>query len=303
MAKLNPAQQEQLVNIGAYLKSVRENQGKDVDEVANQIFIRPAIVRAIETADWESLPEPVFVQGFIRRYGDYLGLDGKELSQQFESTPVSVLPDPKLASQGVEGVVNKQDRYRLKVLSAGETAGQNLPSQGEASSLKWGLLVAAIAILAGGGLWFFSRRMPQTALPDSSPSPTAAETGSAESGASEVPGEAATPETDAPAAEATDSGPVAESAPTGAPITFQVNLAGDSWMRVIVDGEEVYEGILTEGATETWQAERELTVRAGNSGAVLYSFNGGDELPLGAPGAVSGLTLTPETDPQALPPQ
>ncbi|MEM1311752.1 MAG: helix-turn-helix transcriptional regulator, partial [Cyanobacteria bacterium P01_H01_bin.153] len=81
---MNLAQQEQLNSVGAYLRDLRKEKGTTIDEVANQIFIRPALVEAIETGDWESLPEPVFVQGFIRRYADYLGLNGKEVASQFE---------------------------------------------------------------------------------------------------------------------------------------------------------------------------------------------------------------------------
>lgn len=71
-------------------------------------------------------------------------------------------------------------------------------------------------------------------------------------------------------------------------------------MRVSVDGEVAYEGILPAGSEESWTAAEELAVTAGNSGGVLFSVNGSDEQPLGEPGQVSNLVLTPDSDLDAL---
>jgi cytoskeletal protein RodZ len=302
---VNPAQQEQLANIGAYLQGVRAEKGLAIDEVANQIFIRPALVKAIETGDWESLPEPVFVQGFIRRYAEYLGLDGREISSRFEPTPVSVLPDPELANKGaVEGVVNQHDKHGLKVLAkADPTQNGGPPAPGQSSRPGlWLVGLLALAAVIGLILWLTGQNRPQRATTPDTPSASApTETpDTAAPSTNTVPEEEAVPSEVESADAATES---ATDAGEAAPITFEVSLEGDAWMRVIVDGEEVYEGILTAGTEESWTAENELRITSGNSGAVLYSFNGSDEARLGDPGAVSNLTLTPDTDPDSLAPQ
>lgn len=293
---MNPTQQEQLINIGAYLRDLRKEKGADVDEVANQIFIRPALVKAIETGDWESLPEPVFVQGFIRRYADYLGLDGQEIAQQFEPTPVAVLPDPTLASSGtVEGVVKQQDKHGLKVLSKVEPSHQNgslASSKARGSTKNW--LVGLIALAALGGLvaWLTTRNTPRPA--NSVDNTPVEEEAIAETPSTPASEEAVEPITESPT-------PVAEAPPNDAPVTLSLDIEEDAWMRVTVDDEVAYEGILAAGTQETWTAQNEISITAGNSGGVLYSFNGGEKRPLGAPGAVSNLTLTPDTDPTSLP--
>jgi len=278
-----------------------------IDEVANQIFIRPALVKAIESGDWETLPEPVFVQGFLRRYAEFLGLDGREISKQFEPTPVSVLPDPQLAANGgVDGIINKQVKHGLKVLSKAEVSsnGSASPlSQAESSGnwRGWLLALLAIAAIIAGGVWAGTRNAPQpgNAIEESDDPALTTDPEPTTSPSSEV-------EVTSPAAEESaeaPSEPATTVDPNAAPITFEVNLEGDAWMRVTADGEEVYEGTLTSGTQQAWTAQQELTVTAGNSGAVLYSFNGSEQAPLGEPGAVRNLTLTPDTDPQALPSQ
>lgn len=303
---MNPTQQEQLINIGAYLRDVRQEKGKQIDEVANQIFIRPALVRAIEAGDWESLPEPVFVQGFIRRYADYLGLNGRELSQKFEPTPVSVLPNPELANNGsVEGIVDPQDKHGLKVLSKAEPAqnGTTLaPSKAPSRSGNWIIAGVAIAALIGLIAWLTTRNTPQQAT-----TPVAPEVAESPEASPETPApegtESASPETETTPPETTEAPESAVSETTAtsdAPITFAVDIEDDAWMRVTADGEKVYEGILTAGTQQSWTADSELRITAGNSGSVMYSFNGSEEQPMGAPGAVANLTLTPETNPESL---
>lgn len=289
---MNPAQQEQLVNVGAYLRDLRNEQGTTIDEVANQIFIRPALVAAIEKGDWESLPEPVFVQGFIRRYADYLGLDGQEVARQFEPTPVAVLPDPVLASSGnVEGVVKQQDKHGLKVLSKAEsTPSSSTLAPPSKAAPKWNWILGLVGLAAVVGLiaWLTTRNTPQPSTAASDPDVEASDESASV--------------TDLPDNEATSEAPGAIESPATSTdgLTFAVNLESDAWMRVTVDGEVAYEGTLPAGSEETWTGEDEITITAGNSGGVLFSFNGSEEQPLGAPGAVRNLTLTPDTELESL---
>jgi hypothetical protein len=288
---MNPAQQEQLLSIGAYLQSIREEHGKTVDDVASQIFIRPALVKAIEKGDWESLPEPIFVQGFIRRYADFLGLDGMAISKQFEPTLVSNVPNFALSHPDTRPssatLLGAQDSPGIQVLTKvdsstrGNGHGKTQGGTGSWWLLGWLALIPLIGLL----VWAATRdthRPPAIADAPTTPAPKAPES------VSELP---------VPAPIAPPEEPVQSTEPEtpAAPITFKVNLDGDSWMRVTVDGEEVYEGILAAGTEQSWTAQNELRVTAGNAGAVKYSFNGGAVTPLGKPGAVSNLTLTPDT--------
>jgi cytoskeleton protein RodZ len=277
VSKLTTEQQEQLSSLGLYLQSVRKEQGRTVDDVATQIFIRPALLQALEAGNGEELPEPVFIQGFIRRYGDALGLDGQEISRQFEPTPVSVLPDPAAAQGGMDGVVSKQTQHKLKVVAPAEPRRS---SQGTAYSGA-GLFVGGLVLLAiaGGGLWALlgqggDRPSLNLARPDDAP-------------------ESVEPETDTAADEAEPAPAATEPEPV-APVTVAVSLTGDSWLQVTADGEEVYEGILTSGSEETWTAETELVISSGNAGAVQLSYNGTDQVPMGEPGTVEERTFTPD---------
>jgi cytoskeletal protein RodZ len=77
-----PEQLEQLQEIGRQLQQCRQQQSLTLEKLAVKTYIRHSILEAMEKADTKSLPEPVYIQGFLRRYGDALGLNGEALAQQ-----------------------------------------------------------------------------------------------------------------------------------------------------------------------------------------------------------------------------
>ncbi|MEH1943339.1 MAG: helix-turn-helix domain-containing protein [Nostoc sp.] len=88
MTLLNQAQVEQLKEITTQLRQVRQEKSIRIEEIASQTLIRAGVLQALEEERFEELPEPIFVQGFIRRYGDALGLDGNALSHTLMSNVV-----------------------------------------------------------------------------------------------------------------------------------------------------------------------------------------------------------------------
>ncbi|MEM6350805.1 MAG: RodZ domain-containing protein [Cyanobacteria bacterium P01_D01_bin.14] len=87
-----PEFHEQLLALGEMLRQARLAQGRSIQDVAHATLIRQQLLLAIESGDVSELPEPVYVRGLLRRYGDALGLDGETLSSQYFSRPVSRKP-------------------------------------------------------------------------------------------------------------------------------------------------------------------------------------------------------------------
>ncbi|MGG6265120.1 RodZ domain-containing protein [Leptolyngbya sp. AN03gr2] len=103
----NSAQKEQLKSIGARLGEERQKKSISLEEIAAKTYIPQRLLSAIEDANLDRLPEPVFVQGFIRRYADAIGLDGTAMSKEFTvdlsplpastaATLISSTPEPPL---------------------------------------------------------------------------------------------------------------------------------------------------------------------------------------------------------------
>ncbi|MGI0489668.1 RodZ domain-containing protein [Pantanalinema rosaneae CENA516] len=88
MKELDLVQVTQLKRIAEQLLETRQQKSISLDAVATATYIPQRLLQALEAEQFERLPEPVYVQGFIRRYADYLGLDGRALSQTFELNPI-----------------------------------------------------------------------------------------------------------------------------------------------------------------------------------------------------------------------
>jgi cytoskeletal protein RodZ len=108
---LNEAQVEQLKEITTRLRQVRQEKSIRIEEIASQTMLRVGILQALEEDRFEELPEPIFLQGFIRRYGDALGLDGNALSYSLITNVVC--KDSKNAHHSD----NKQNTYIPLVLT------------------------------------------------------------------------------------------------------------------------------------------------------------------------------------------
>lgn len=69
------------VELGSVLRAEREKRGLSLDSVAEHLKISARILRALEEGDESALPHTVYVRGFVRSYGNYLGLDSEELHE------------------------------------------------------------------------------------------------------------------------------------------------------------------------------------------------------------------------------
>ena len=61
-----------LCRIGQFLKETREGRGLTLEEVSEALFIRKRVISAIEAGDWDNLPHPVYVKGYVTQYVAFL---------------------------------------------------------------------------------------------------------------------------------------------------------------------------------------------------------------------------------------
>jgi cytoskeletal protein RodZ len=80
---LNEAQARQLKEISTHLRQVRQEKSISIEEIAAQTLIRLAFLQALDECEFAELPESVYVQGFIHRYADALGLDGATIANSW----------------------------------------------------------------------------------------------------------------------------------------------------------------------------------------------------------------------------
>ena len=72
-------------SFGYYLQSIRLEKNITLDTIAEETRIAMSNLTAIEKEDVESLPDPVFVKGFLRSYAQAIGADGDEAVKLYEA--------------------------------------------------------------------------------------------------------------------------------------------------------------------------------------------------------------------------
>lgn len=294
MNQQDSAQVTRLRAIGAQLAQERQAQALSIEEISTRTYISPRLLRAIEAGELRLLPEPVFVQGFIRRYADLLGLDGLALSKSFPissvydtPTPASIqpisrpTPDPisDLPPEPIaEAAPPPPPLPPTNPVREGRSRPQAPVSQGRRSYLPFvigGLALVGLGIGVVAGLNHGQQNQvnqPPTDPPESSN----------QANLPPLPQESPT----------TSPSPIASPSPS--PITgveVKVDLVADCWMTVTIDGKSAFDGMLRKGESRTWAGKKQVTLVAGNAGGASVSVNQEPAKLMGAPGEVKEVSF------------
>jgi cytoskeleton protein RodZ len=108
--------------IGTSLREARLRQGLDLTEVEQATKVRSRYLRALEDEQFEGLPAPTYVKGFLRTYADYLGLDGQLYVDEFNSRYVAGEDEPPLRRSGVSPRYGRRVESRVVFLALGAIA-------------------------------------------------------------------------------------------------------------------------------------------------------------------------------------
>ncbi|MBD2438225.1 helix-turn-helix domain-containing protein [Nostoc sp. FACHB-110] len=269
MKLLQDNQKEQLQEISKHLRQVREARSIRIEEVALKTNIRLAFLKAIDEQNFDDLPEPVYVQGFIRRYAEVIGLDGAALAKNF-ATEVTTPQFDSNRSQNFDKKLNIRIPLFIPYVVL--------------------LLVAATGLIYVLNPQFSAESLVKKLNLGTSQKQTTAVTS--------IPTSSTPPETSV-------SGQITPQPIIASPnqtinqdVAISLELQGKSWLQVKADGKTEFVGYLTKGDRRTWKAKKQLTVRSGNAGFVLVSVNNQPAKPLGGLGNVKEVTFTPAVNGQ-----
>ena len=70
--------------LGLILKENRERNGHNIYEVAEALCLSPEIVTALEEEDYNALPEPPYIRGYLRSYAKFAEIDSEEIIALYE---------------------------------------------------------------------------------------------------------------------------------------------------------------------------------------------------------------------------
>ena len=260
--------------IGDILRRERERQKLSIKDIEQGTSIRALYIEAIENGDYDKLPGNVYTKGFIKNYGNFLKLNGDDLSRQFNEEVAPPIVQTETIEPNAKSAISQPlpEDQTARIINEPIPAmnGQIQPEPGTRinspksvrSNSNNGLITAAAVLIIAvvGGLWYYFTNIEGKELAQNPPAQTqSTDANTSTASASVTPVSASTPDSVA--------------VPSNG-VNLQAKFVGKCWTKVVVDGRVAYEGTAEAGQTLSWQGKERIVVTAGNAGAVEFIENG-----------------------------
>ncbi|NPV66188.1 MAG: DUF4115 domain-containing protein [Anaerolineae bacterium] len=274
--------------LGQQLRNAREARELTLEEVEQALRIRARYLEAFEAGAYGDLPGAVQARGFLRNYARFLRLDEEAILAQFD-----VAWAAHGGGQGRSSVVRRGAPPATGPLSpVAPLAEHPFAVAAEAgrrrrSGIVFGTLIGIVALigLCLGGTRLVERLLTAQAdragtdlvsilptMPSLTPSATFLPSPTPLPGARQMAG--ATPITDR--------------------VVLDVSVVQRTYLRVTVDGVEIFNGLVRPGTQLQYQAQQVLNLQASNGAGLEVVFNNLPLGPLGLRGEAIDTTFTPD---------
>ena len=286
------------MDIGKVLQDARVAKNLTLDRAARETNIRKAYLDAIEQNDFAALQGDVFVKGVMRTYGNYLGLDGAKLVEEYKAASAGNRPvknnnairesrdvkvRPTFKSNRDIGSGNGND-HRLLFIIVGiiilvlAVAGgfyYYLTQTGRAANLS---LPFRFGVYAETGEKIYETKKKnnesalsgienavqekQAAVPQETKSVSTVKSGETKGVSAVTPGEM-------------KNASEVKSGETKKMTTLKLTSTGKCWLRVTSQkGMVLFEGNLLKGESKTFTSSSDIVMRIGNLKDLQVEYNG-----------------------------
>ncbi len=127
---------------GAYLASQRLLRDYSQEYVAGKLHLRVRIIDLLEADDYDNMPEPVFIKGYLRAYAKLLGVPAEPLLATFNS----IYSDEKKTERTLWQSSRQSNKAEYVV--------------------RWVTILLSLGVLVAVGLWWESSRENEHILPE-----------------------------------------------------------------------------------------------------------------------------------------
>ncbi len=295
--------------LGQILSQARENKGLTVEDVQQATRINARFIEALENGEYNVLPTPVHVRGFMRNYARYLNLDPAPLLERYavyeSQQPVHYNNSQLNSGQDLqmEPLPVREDQPFFDPVNVEVESGSRRDPESAIRLLIIAALLVTLALVANRFLPLFLNN--QDGSEAITTGITDAVQGIVSRGEQAVGAEGLVLDAlgaDASAAEALETPTVedpitstsrtsagAEVLPTPAPtrpplpatleeINLKIEVTERAWLESTIDGEVVFSGIARPGDTFEWTAVDEAKLLTGNAIGLFVTIN---DIPLG----------------------
>ena len=286
--------------LGHILREARETRGLTLSEVQEQTRIGTRFLDALETGQYELLPTPVHVRGFLRNYARFLGLDPEPLLNRYalieNERPFPTTSQPETTMPITQPLQPRIDQPFFDPVNMEVNDSRQRDPESALRLVIIGALIVALILAASNFIpLFLGNQDTNEAFVDeisgalegiinNEVEPAASDITITTPNASEIITSTSRNnfETELPSPAPTRP-PLPATLET---IQLRLEITERAWMQVTIDGDIVFSGLARKGDEPyEWEAQEEATVATGNAIGIFITIN---DIPLGRMGENRG---------------
>ncbi len=273
--------------IGAVLEQARKERGLSLRDVEDATKIRTRYLDGLEREDFSVLPDAVYVQGFLKAYANFLGLDGEELVRELKARRW-----PRRERQINHEWPRHSEFFEKPLANPGGLAGAERRRVSGTAVLTVVLAILVLAAVIGFLYLIGSRAAGGPEAPENPP----ARADRSEQPETPEPADPPREQNEAPAREEPRESAPSSEEPAAETVSVTVKVLGSpSGLTISADGEVVSDVFAQPGFSQTFEAEDVVQVSTANAGAVEVEVNGRNLGRLGSYGQPLTRDFTPDS--------
>lgn len=284
-----------MLKAGEYLKNIREEKDYSIEEVSKATKISAPVIRSIEAGKLENVDQ-VYLKGFLKLYCRFLGIAWTDFIKE-NPLPVFSGSTPLATGGLAASAVNIERGRKIKELSkantslgkkakekpkvsAGPSLGSTLILNNKKNIYIVLLVIASLLSLAVAYKGFvfikdrisriqFHQAKPKGRTPASPKKPIQKMI----KGIKPLKPQALPKkpiQQDAPKVKVQAPSVIKETKPKA--ITAVVRAQEDNFLKVKVDSQMVYQGVLRKGKAESWTAKEKIELSVADGGAIVLEI-------------------------------
>ena len=285
-----------MASFGELLRQHRLARGIELSQIADETRIMQRYLAALEAGNYKQVPGAVFARSFVRQYADFIGFDyGKIQAEVAAAFPVEEQAPAAVSSPAAQGIEIKPLTEWLEKKSS---LWRHLPRP---------LLTLAVVMLACSGIYMSWQRIvlrnqsveteaaeaaPPTKLPAEQPDTLPAAPLSAPASGEAMGSLANTSAGGMPGASPTSTTFELQAGTSG--VSVRVVASEETWVSITANGKRLYRGVLQPNEARVLTGGESATMVIGNAGGVDVQKDGRSIGPIGPPGQVRVVQLSPE---------
>lgn len=255
-------------SVGEILKNTREAKGITIEQVAEATSIRMLYLVAIENEQFNLVPGEVYLKGFIRNYANYIGLNGPAMVEKYkEQVAANKKHEHSLPTQPQE-FAEPQKTSIFSQSNSELSKGNSCVIKSFASKMMSKNLILALSCIVAllflgyiiSGFFFDEKGKDDNKINNVVSTQTSLKKPKESTVLKEQ-----------------DSVYAVKDA---ASIEVQVVYSAECWTEAYADGKESFIGLMSNGKSINWSADKELVIKLGNVRAAKITCNG-QEIPYG----------------------